>query len=779
MPHQRLPATVHAAAATALQRAGRADALTGLLAAATAFLIYLPTERDDHLAVTAPWSELSSSAGEVGATDSASTALQALIGRLKLLQLRDVLDALAEPGRIAGDLISLAHAGGSTAYPLQLAAAFFGAVTVALLVAVMRRLDVTRTAAIASALGFALHQHTWSQAVAPDSRMGSLPLLALSLLLLLIWNEKRKTSLLGLGIGCWSLSIAAHPLLLCTAPAMAWFGYAATRRGSRGTLLASMPTGTTLLIGVLLAAAGAGLAARPAAVDIRRIYDLLASEFGLLGFTFLSVGLIHHLWLRPAHQTFLLSLGLAGMVGWTSTSGSTDARDIQVVLLFGCPIVGHGMSVIARSRPDRIHAATATAVLLAFPAINAVLHRDAVDEVRDDNARRVLYARGLTAVLPEGAAIAALPHAREPLPPLWPLSESIRLRIVDLPWEIRRIRDIAATRPTFALDSTRTRLEFLGFRFDERGAVRPFTRLDAYLDELPAGTIVTAVAGRDVVARAGALLERTVRHLGGGHERAVGRNHHYALVGFAGGAALREESDPLGVDLRLGAGEVLNDHGRLLPATLQVESARGRARINVNGRPALTDPAGVGIVVLREDGGVARVAVAFDHDGELWIPVEASPRHVARLVDWEPCLSVGTDGWLDVSGLLTGSGAGFLFPARSSTSSLALYVWKEDQRLLLRRAAPSSSAPPTDLTFETFDRTVAGESTALDSLLDFDGLAFDHRIRRQRVVQLLHVDAPGDGSPLTAVRFNHNAASGVARLLGPADAPRVTICGAR
>ena len=460
-----------------------------------------------------------------------------------------------------------------------------------------------------------------------------------------------------------------------------------------------------------------------------------------------------------------------------STSGSTDAQHITAVLLFACPIVGHGMSVVARSRTDRPHAATATAVLLAFPAINAVSHRSTVDEARDDNARRVLYARALTAVLPDGGAIAALPRAGEPLPPLWPLSESVLLRIVDLPWDIRRIRDIAATRPTFALDSTRTRLEFLGFRFDEPDPVRIATPLGDYLNRLAPGTIVAAVAGRNVVARAGPLLERTIRFIGGGQRRRIGRDHYYALVGFARGAAILEESDPVGVDLRLGAGEVLDDNGRLLPATLQIESVRGRARISVNGRPALANPDGVGIVVLRGDGAVDRVAVAFDHDGELWIPIEAAPRHVARLVEWEPCMSVGTDTWLDVSRLLTGSGAGFLFSSRSPATSLALYVWKENQRLSLQQAA--SWQPRAGLTFETFDRTVPGEDTALERLLDFDGVASDHRIRRQRFVQLLHVDAQDDGSPLTAVRFNGNAASGVARLLGPADTPRVTICGAR
>ncbi|MCY4633886.1 MAG: DUF2723 domain-containing protein [Acidobacteria bacterium] len=776
MPQRGVLATLRIFGASVLGTGNRADVLTGVCVATIAFLIYFPAQSDERIAVTAPGVDLSPLRGDASGDGDPSLPLVILVDRLQGLQLRDVLDGLAEPGRVVGDLISLAYPGGSTAYPLQIAAAFFGAATVALLVAIMRHLDIARTAAIASGLGFAFHRHTWSLAVVPDARMGSMALPALSVLVLLLWNETRKTRLLWLGLGCWLLSIAAHPLLLCTTPATAWLVYATTRQESRGNIPATAHAGRMLLIGVLLAAAGVGLAARPDVFDLRPLYDLLASEFGLLGFAFLVAGLIHHLRLRPTPRTLLLSLSLAAIVGWMSTSGSTDAQHIAAVLLFACPLVGYGMSVIARSRTDRPHTVTATAVLLAFPAVNAVSHDGAVDEARDDNARRVVYARALTAVLPDGGAIAALPRAREPLPPLWPLSESVRLRIVNLPWDARRIRDTAATQPTFALDSTRTRLEFLGFRFDEPGAVRAFTRLDAYLDGLAPGTIAAAVAGRDLVARAGPLIERTMRWIGGGRHRPLGRDHHYALIGFAGGGALLEQSDPGGVDLRLEAGEVLDDDGRLLPATLQVESVRGRARISVNGRPALTNPAGVGIVVLRADGAVERVVVAFDHDGELWIPVDSSSHYVSRLVGWQPCVSIGTDGWLDVSGLLTGSGAGFLFPSGSSATTFAVYVWKENQRLSLRQAA--SWQPQAGLTFETFDRTVPGEDAALERLLAFDGLAPDHRIRQQRFVQLLHVGAPDDGSPLTAVRFSGNAASGVARLLGPADAPRVTVCGA-
>ena len=769
-------AAVRTLVRSAFGNGNRADILTGVCVATIAFLIYLPAQSDDYIAVSAPQLDPSPPGSDTSRVGSQSLPLASLVDRLGRLQLRDVLDGLAEPGRVVGDLVSLAYPGGSTTYPLQLAAAFFGAATVALLVAIMRRLEATRTAAIASGLGFAFHGHTWSQAVVPDARMGSLALAALSVLTLLLWNENHKTRLLWLGLGCWLLSIAAHPLLLCTTPAMAWFLYSTVRRASRGTIPASTHTGRMLLVGVFLAAAAVGLAARPDVFDLRRIYDRFAWEFGLLGFAFLFTGLIHHLWLQPTRRVFLLSLGLAGMVGWMSTSGSTDVQHIPAILLFACPIVGHGMSVIARSRADRLHNVTATAVLLAFPVVNAVSHHGAIDEARDDNARRVVYARALTAVLPDGGAIAALPPAREPLPPLWPLSESVRLRIVDLPWDVRDIRDVAASQPTFALDSTRTRLEFLGFRFDEPGAVRAFTRLEAYLDGLAPGTIVAAVAGRDLAERAGPLLERTIRWIGGGRQRPLGSDHHYALIGLAGGGALLEQSDPGGVELRLEAGEVLDDHGRLLPATLHVESVPGRARIAVNGSPALTNPAGLGILVLRADGAVERAVVAFEHDGELWIPVDSSSQYVSRLVEWKPCVSIGTDGWLDVSGLLTGGGAGFLFPPRSPATSFAVYVWKENQRLSLRQAASWQSQ--AGLTFETFDRTVPGEDAALERLLAFDGLAPDHRIRQQRFVHLLHVDAPRDGSPLTAVRFNGNAPSGVARLLGPADAPRVTICGA-
>ena len=774
MPKHRLLAAFRTWIAPALGARNRADVLTVVLVATVAFLAYFPARSDDRVAVTAPPVGLLSSTGDIPGAGAPTPAPMTLVDRVRRLQLRDVYGALAAPGRVVGNVVA-ADPGGSMAYRLQLAMAFLGAVTVAVLVAIMRRLDIARTAAIASALGFAFHQHTWSHAVTPDSRMGSMPVLALSVLALLLWGDARRARLLWLALGLWLLSIAAQPSLLCTAPAVAWFVYVLSRREFHR----AFPPAATgmLLFGILLAVAGVGLVARAGAFDARRVYDSFSSELGLLGFLFLSVGLINHLWRRQTPQTSLLSLSLAGIAGWLSIAGTPDTQQLQTALLLACPIIGHGMSVVVGSRPGRTHAVSSAAVLLVFPATNVVSHRDTVDEARNGNALNVLYARSLAAVLPDRGAVAVLQGTQEPLPRLWPISPSDGLRIVDLPWDIRRIRDLAATGQTFALEPTRTRLAFLGFRFDEPVPIHVATPLDTYLKRLPRGTIVAAVAGRDTVSRARLLLERTVWFIGGGQQHSIGRDHFYGLVGLAGRAAIVEESDPRGVELRLEAGHVLDDDGRLLPATLQLESARRRARIDVNGNSVLAIAEGIGIVVLRSDGAVERIAVAFEHDDELWVPVGAGPLSVARLAEWQPCMLVGTDQWLDVSGLLTGSGAGVVFSSQSPATSLALYAWKDDQRLLLRQAG--SSPPSAGFTFETFDRSVPAESLVLDRLLDFDGLASDHRIRRQRFVQLLQVDSPENEPPLTAIRFSGTAASGVARLLGPAGAPRVTICGAR
>ena len=743
------------------------------LAATIAFVLYLPTGSEDGLAIMTPWVDPAPSAGDAGGGNRRS-AQEVLVDHLRRLGFRDVLQALAEPGRIVGDLASLVLPGGSTADRLQLSAALLGAFTVALVVAIMRRLDIACTAAIASGLGFAFHQHTWLHAAIPDSRMGSLSVLALSVLVLLLWSETRKTGLLCVGLVCWMLSVAVHPVLLCTAPALAWFVRAGLRE-SGGMLLASTVIGRVLRIAFFLAVTAAGVIAT-AGFDALPVFDLLSSELGLLGLMFLSLGLVRDLWLRPTPRTLFLSLSLGGVVGWMSVSTAADAQQLPVALLLACPIVGHGMSVIVRSRTDRIHVATAAAVFLVYPTINVISHRDPVEDARNNHARSVMHARALAAVLPDGAAITTLPGAPEALPPLWPLSESGRLQIVVLPWDVLRIRDVAANRPTFALNATRTRLEYLGFRFDQPRPIRLATSLNDYLKGLAPGTIVAAVADRDVVARARAPLQSTIRLAGGGENQPIGRDHFYGLVGLAHGAAIAEESDPAGVDLRVGAGEVLGDNGRLLPATLEVESVQGRAGINVNGRPVLTDPAGVGIVVLRADGAVEEVVVAFDRDGVLWMPVEAPARDVARLLEWEPCMSVGAEGWVDVSRLLAGGRAGFLFSSPSAAASLALYVWRQDRRLAVRRVEPSP--PPTGFAFETFDRTVSDENTALERLLESDGPTSAYQMRQQRFVHLLHLDARENESPLTGIRFNAAGLSGMARVRRPAAARRVPICGA-
>ena len=752
---------------------GSRDVLGVTVAATAAFLSYLSGSSDDRLAV------MISGVGPSASTDASGggvdpAAREPLLDRLQHLQLRDVVDTLTEPGRVLADVISVVFPGGSTADSLQLAAALFGAVTVAVLVTIMRRLDVACTAAIASGLGFAFHQHTWLHAVLPDSRMGSAPLLSLSVLVLLFWSETRRAGLLWIGIACWALSIAVHPLLVCTAPVVVWFACTAPSREPRGTFLASTVSGRVLRIGGFLAITGAGMAATGTA-DLSRVYDLLSSEFGVLGLLFLSGGLVHHLWLRPDPRSLLLSLSFGAVIGWASVSATSEATLFPAALLFACPIVGHGMSVVVRSRAGRTHAAAATAVLLALPTVNVISHRDSVHEARDEHARDVRHARASAAVLPAGAAVATFSSQQESLPPLWQVSEPASPGGVELPWDVLRIRDMVLSRPTFALEPTRARLDLLGFRFERPFSLRVARPLDSYLQGLAPGTIVAVVADGDAVARAGALLQDTVRVIGGGRNPPV-RGYHYGLFGLARGAAIAEESSPVGVDLRLEAGEVLDDNGRLLKVTLQIERAQGRVRISIDGEPVLTDPDGVGVVVLRSDDAVEKVAVAYEHDDVLWILDEAR-RSYARLLDWEPCSSIGAEGWTDVSRLLAGNGAGILFSSPSAATSVALYVWREDRPLVLRRGA--SSAPRTSLTFETFDRTVQAENASLERLLEFDGIAPGHRMRQLRFVQLLHVNPQENKSSLTEIRFNGNVLSGMARLLGSADAGRVTICGGR
>lgn len=775
MPQHRLVDTLRTRATEALAAWHERDVLVAVLTAAVAFLFYLPARAHDHVAVMTPGLDPVSFATDTEVARNLPIVEETLIDRWRRLQLRDVADTLTEPGRVVGGLVPGLFPHGVTARPQQFAAAFFGAVTVAVLVGIMRRLQVVRIAAVASGLAFAFQQHIWLQAVVPGTRMGAIPLLALSLLVLLLWSEARKPALLWIGIGCWLLSSAAQPWLLCTAPAVAWFTCSASLNEFRRILLRPTARGAVVRVGVLCGAAAVGLVAGTGSFDPVRAYDLLSSEFGLLGFLFLAMGLVHHLLLRPTRQILLLSLSLAGVVGWLTVSAVDDARELPVVLLLASPIVGHGMSIIARSRADRVHAVAATAVLLAFPALTAVSHRNAVDDARGDYTRSFLYARGLAAVLPDGGTVAAFPDTRGPLSLAWAFSESARLPVVELPWDVRRIRETTANRPTFVLEPTRTALELLGFRFDRPRPIRMGIPLDVYLERLTPGRIVAAVAGRETVGRADRSLNDAVRFIGGELEPPVGGDRFHGFAGIARGAGIAQLSDPLGVDLLLQAGEVLDDRGTLLPVNLRLLSGRGTTRIEVDGRSILTNPNGVGIAVLGPGGAVEKVAVAVARDDRLWIPVEAARHHVARLIGWEPCMSVGTEGWVDVSTILTGDRAGVLFPSRLPGNSLALYVWKEDRRLLLRRNESSAARP--GFTFETFDRALSAEHTALDRLIAFDGLAPAHPIRRQRFVQLLHVDAQESGTPFTAIGFNGADASGMARLLGPAGEERVIICG--
>ena len=170
-----------------------------MLVGIACFLIYAPSTSPNSVNIDVPPVVASSSTS----TDTGSRPMApgpypeqpatGFLDRVRQLQLEDVTHAVEQLGVGFGDTVAEVVPFGSVSYRLNLSAALLGAVSVSLLVVVMRHLDLSRTAVTASALGFAFHYLAWSSAVTPSPRMAYVPLLLVSLFTLLRWSQSRTT----------------------------------------------------------------------------------------------------------------------------------------------------------------------------------------------------------------------------------------------------------------------------------------------------------------------------------------------------------------------------------------------------------------------------------------------------------------------------------------------------------------------------------------------------------------------------------------------------------
>ena len=747
-----------------------------MLAGIACFLVYAPSASLDSVNIDvapAAQSAIDSGTGSLAAAPGPlpKPPKTGFLERVRRLQLADVTSTVDRLGLVFGDLVAQLFPFGSVSYRLSLSAALLGATSVSLLVAIMLRLETTRSAAMASALGFAFHDVAWTSAVTPSSRMAYVPLLLLSISALLWWSSSRRRGWLWFGGGLWGLCTASEPLLLCALPAVVWFCYQATRRrGAPGPVPILMMAVATALLGVILGSGGLGLRTWPTAPDTIRLVEASVQGLGPLGLLLLCFGLFGLLG-SPAPAGRLLSFGLFGLVAWLFCAEAVHKEQLLTTLLFACPIIGAGMSSIARSVASRVHTVAALTVCLVFPMVNFVTHFAGVRELRDDYAVWWEQARSLADTLPADAVVVTVAGADEPIPRLWRFAATAGRPIAEVSWNAGDVMRLRAVHSVFVFEPSRQLLELLGFQFEAVGQARADFSLATYLSRLPRGTFVAAAAGSGITEASRSELLTVFHEIGGGRAL-VNDGPFYGIVGRTGGAVVVEKANDDAVQIHVTAGDVVDKRGTLFPATLDVESVPAGARIAVNGVPVLQDVTDMAIVLL---GPSARESLtAFARNGELLVPLDISDRTPSRLDAWVPCTPVQAHEWVDVSVPVARGNFGFGFSDRPHDGSLALYL-TADQRLRTLEADTFWTKGQT-MDLEVFDLTDPMDAAALAHLIALDGLESFPELRRQRFVHLAHVDVDSAEPPFAALRLDGDPAFAIARRLSPVEVPPVNIC---
>ena len=121
---------------------------------------------------------------------------------------------------------------GSLPYRINLFSALCGALAVALVFLVARRLGCGRPTSLVAALGLAFGQVFWSQAVIAEVYTLHAALVAGVLLGMLEWGRSRRASWYYAGVAALAAGLAHHTTIVAFLPAMAVYAWLTDRRSS-------------------------------------------------------------------------------------------------------------------------------------------------------------------------------------------------------------------------------------------------------------------------------------------------------------------------------------------------------------------------------------------------------------------------------------------------------------------------------------------------------------------------------------------------------------------
>jgi len=650
-------------------------------------------------------------------------------------------------------------------------------IAVVLLVFVLgRRLGSTTLGATAAALGLAVSTSFWARASTEQPAIYALLYSLAATGGLLLWRDTRRRLPLLVASLSYALAVAGHPAALGALPALIWVA------GSGGirSVMAMMSGAAAGVTGLWLIIGGEASPADwfvpevivEAGDRLGLVAGLLMADFGILGLTFLTLGILR-LTARP-HRFVLLAGGAAGMVAWALVWSAPAWRGS--LLLAFAPlwlVAASGMELLGSLAKTRATRTGAAILIGGLPIMNMAAHFDVGARAEAASAFTDRYIEQLRTVLPAGALILAegglldrrlATHAvRRP--------DRAFARIPQTPREL--VRALQESRPVVGFASARENLRALGFRFETIDSAGVLMSVPEFIASVPDGWIVAVAAGPEFFQSVLPEARATFASLGGTQDLFGRSKGHYGLIGVKGARNVRaERSDRNAVELRVRAAEPLDSYVRS-PVALRVRGFDQGAIVEYRGRVVASSGTGIALAVISPSGVLEAV---YDDGLGRDRKVLVNPRTLRPgvLTGREPCVEAQPEVWTDVSNIASRASIGALTAPRQN---LAIYV-AGDHPLSPHQAVLRRPTGPA-LAVRAFDTSLTSDLTTLRRLLGSDGLAATApQFLAQAFVYRIRVRAAPTGRQQLALRLAGFATLAFARVAGGSPGAPLNICSA-
>lgn len=591
---------------------------------------------------------------------------------------------------------------GSLAYRINLFSAICGALTVALVFLIARRLGCRRIVSAAAALGMAFGHIFWSQAVIAEVYTLDTAIVAGMVLALLIWGETGRPWPFYTAIGLFAAGLGNHTTILAFAPGVglyAWLEHRqfVTRAQHLVTVAAIVAAGLLQYAFILIRSRTPGAYVESPATTIAELARVFAGrQFADRLFTFgwrevvlerapwlvehvlvpeltmtaLALALVGIIWLvaRRFAEGVLLLPGCLAVVVFALNYEVVDLPvffiPATLVLWVAAAVGGEQVVRVAQRAPGG--GAAVSLLLLALPAWQLVQNFGITD--RSHDMRTAATFDRLFDELPDRTAI-----VRED----FLVDRMVMYKLLgDRPAHDKRIdlvdRDPAAARDRFdqgdtvlAFTKAARQLRFSAFDFGFAPIPVVDDALPALLARLPKGRVVAVAVPAAFVDRFVESGAASFVQIGGRGDLPARPRSSLTAVGVTGaseGAVVA--GTPAWSRIAIGAHEPIGTTGASAPAAIEIEVAETDAAIRQGSRDIVRSAEGAVVAIWREDGSLEQTAVLQAAD-DFRAPLPAGPLSVFPLRGVPDAREVG-DEWTPVTEAVQTGSVMFSVPGQST-----------------------------------------------------------------------------------------------------------------